>query len=72
MSRRQTPIAEQLRKAIRQAERNGVTRYRMAKAANMQQAQFGRIADGVNVPKLDTADRIAKAIGASLVLLPGS
>jgi transcriptional regulator with XRE-family HTH domain len=70
MSKRQVSIGEQLRKAIKQAERAGVTRYQIAKAAGMPQSQVGRIASGESVPKLDTAERIAKVVGYRLALSP--
>ena len=46
MSKRQVSAAEQLRRAIRQAERRGVTHYQIAKAAKMPQSQLSRIARG--------------------------
>jgi transcriptional regulator with XRE-family HTH domain len=68
MSKRLPPTVQQLQKAIALAQRRGMTRYAIAKSAGMKQAQLSRIADGENVPRLDTAERIAKAIGASLIL----
>jgi transcriptional regulator with XRE-family HTH domain len=47
-----------------------MTRYQIAKAAGMPQSQVGRIASGESVPKLDTAERVAKVIGYSLVIIP--
>ena len=70
MVKRQGNIADELRKAIAQAERRGVTRYAIAKAARMPQSQVGRIASGESVPKLDTAERIAQVIGCRLAILP--
>jgi transcriptional regulator with XRE-family HTH domain len=68
MSRKNQAAAEQLRRAIREAERRGVTRYQMAKMAKMPQSQLSRIATGESVPKLDTAERIAGAIGYTLIV----
>ena len=62
-------IVEQLRKAIAQAERAGMTRYQIAKAVKMPQSQIGRIASGENVPRLDTAAKVAAAIGYNLALV---
>jgi len=70
MSKRQQSIAEDLRWAIAQAEKRGVTRYKIAKAAGMPQSQIGRIASGESVPKLDTAERIAQVIGVRLAIVP--
>ena len=61
-------IAHELRRAIRQVEKRGLTRYQIAKAAGMPQSQVGRIASGESIPKLDTAERIALAIGYRLIL----
>jgi transcriptional regulator with XRE-family HTH domain len=70
MSKSKASIVEQLRKAIRQAERVGMTRYQISKATGMPQSQVGRIASGETVPKLDTAERIALAIGCKLAISP--
>jgi DNA-binding phage protein len=70
MAKRVTSIVAKLRKAIATAERRGVSRYRIAKLAGIVQSQVHRIADGERVPTLDTAARIAAAIGYRLALLP--
>jgi DNA-binding phage protein len=70
MSKRIKSVADDLRKAIARAERRGVTRYQIAKLAGMPQSQVGRIASGESVPKLDTAERVAKAIGCRLTITP--
>lgn len=67
MSKRQN-IVDDLRRAIRQAERRGLTRYAIAKRTGLSQAMLSRFMAGENAPKLDTAERIAKAIGRRLVL----
>jgi DNA-binding phage protein len=63
-------IAAELRRAIAQAERSGVTQYRIAKLAKLAASQVARVASGETVPKLDTAQRIAKALGLRLALVP--
>lgn len=63
MAAKHKPIAEQLRKAISGAEDSGISRYRIAAATGMSRSQISRIADGVTIPKLDTAEAIANAIG---------
>lgn len=68
MSNRRVSAAEHLRRAIRAAGRRGMTHYQIAKAAKMPQSQLSRIASGETVPKLDTAERIAAAIGLKLIL----
>ena len=69
MTKRTNGIVDDLRKAIAQAELRGVTRYQIAKRAAMPQSQVGRIASGETVPKLDTAERIARAIGCRLAIV---
>lgn len=63
-------IADQLRAAIAKAEKRGVSRYQIARAAGLPHSQFHRVADGENLPRLDTAEKIAKALGLALRLLP--
>ena len=70
MAKKQQSIAEELRRAIAQAERRGLTKYAIAKAAKMPRSQMTRIASGENVPKVDTAARIAQVIGYKLALVP--
>ncbi|MCC6421592.1 MAG: helix-turn-helix transcriptional regulator [Gemmataceae bacterium] len=70
MSKRKTSVAVELRKAIRAAERRGQTQYAIAKAAGVSPSVLARIARGENLPRLDTAERIAAAIGQRLTLLP--
>lgn len=70
MSKRTKSIVDELRRAIARAERRGQTRYAIAKAAKMPRSQMTRIASGENVPKLDTAERVAQVIGYRLALVP--
>jgi transcriptional regulator with XRE-family HTH domain len=65
-----TSIAVELRRAIREAERGGVSRYRIAKAAGLEQSQVARIRSGETVPTLTTAERLAKGLGLRLALVP--
>lgn len=68
MKRKQVSIAAELRKAIGQAEKAGKTRGAMAAEAGIPRSQFNRIADGENLPRIDTAERILKAIGLRLTI----
>ena len=70
MSKKITSIAGDLRKAIAQAEKRGMTRYAIAKAAKMPRSQLTRIATGETVPKVDTAERIALVIGCRMAIVP--
>lgn len=67
--KKQPTITEQLRKAISEAERRGVTQYQIAKAANMPRSMVQRIASGETIPRLDTAERLARAVEKRLVLI---
>lgn len=70
MSKREIGIVEQVRRAIAQAEKRGMTRGAIAKAARMPRSQMGRIASGENAPRLDTAEKILRAIGMRLTIVP--
>jgi DNA-binding phage protein len=61
--------ASQLRDAIRQAERRGATQYQMAKVAGMPRSMLSRIASGQTVPRIDTAERLARVLGMRLILV---
>jgi DNA-binding phage protein len=62
-------IADELRRAIRAAERKGESRYRIAKRAGLALPVLIRIADGGTIPRLDTAAKIAHAMGKRLTLV---
>jgi DNA-binding phage protein len=70
MNNQSKSIVDELQRAIAQAEKRGMTRYAIAKAARMPQSQVGRIASGESVPKLDTAQRVAQVIGFRLAIIP--
>lgn len=61
-------IVDQLRAAIAAAEGRGMSRRRIALAAGMRVTNVTRIVTGENRPRLDTAERVAAAVGASLSL----
>ena len=63
-------MVDELRRAIAAAEKRGVTRYQIAKAARMQTSQVTRVAGGETIPRLDTAERIAEAVGLALRMTP--
>ncbi len=68
MSKGKTIVTE-LRQAIRAAECRGVTRYRIAKISGLSQGMLSRFMAGENQPRLDTAGRLALAVGKRLVLV---
>lgn len=68
MSKRTPDIVQALRRAIKQAEKRGITRYQIAKETGLSQGQLSRFLHGEIVPKLDNAQIIAKAVGLRLVL----
>jgi len=55
---------------IRQAEKRGVTRYQLARLAGVNQSQLSRIYKDGAIPKADTIDAIAKALGYEVRLVP--
>ena len=68
MPRKPKPIADQLRQAIKQAERKGITRYRIAQETGVSEAQLSRLMSGAGIPRLDTAEAIAAGVGKRLTL----
>jgi len=68
MPRKPKPIADQLVQAMTAAERRGITRYKIAQATGISESTLGRIVNSGNMPKLDTAEAIAEAIGYRLRL----
>jgi DNA-binding phage protein len=68
----QNTLAIELRKAIAAAERRGMTRSSIARAAKMPRSQLTRIATGESEPLLSTAERVAKAIGCRLQIVVAS
>jgi transcriptional regulator with XRE-family HTH domain len=61
-------VADQLRAAIRRAERRGMTRYQIAQRSDVSEAQLSRLVHGTHLPRIDTAERMAKALGCRLVV----
>ena len=70
MPRKPRPMIEQLRTAIAKAEKGGVTRYQIAQRSGLSQSTLLKIMAG-SVPRLDTAEKIAAAIGCRLTLDSG-
>lgn len=68
MAKRPQPIVKQLIRAVRDAEKRGITRYRIAKDAGVEQSQISRLMSGESIPRLDTAEKIAKALDLRLTL----
>ena len=60
-------ITEQLRAEIAKAEQRGMSRYAIAKAAGLPYSQVYNVAEGT-IPRLDTAEKIARALGLPLYL----
>lgn len=61
-------IVDRLRAAIRTAEAAGNTQYAIAKRAGIGRSQLTRLMHGERVPRLDTAESIAAALGLRLAL----
>lgn len=68
MSNPNLTILKQLRQALAQAERRGMTRYRIAKTAGVAPVIITRIMRLTTRPRLDIAERIAQAVGYQLTL----
>ncbi|MAE61020.1 MAG: transcriptional regulator [Planctomycetaceae bacterium] len=68
MPKKPQDIVEQLRRAIRDAEKRGLSQYAIAKAAGVHRAQLMRLMTGTVAPRLDTAQRMADAVGYDLAL----
>jgi transcriptional regulator with XRE-family HTH domain len=66
---KQPDIGEQLRQAIAQAERRGMTRAQVAILSGMTDSQIKRVAEGESRPRIDTAARIAHVIGYRIELV---
>ena len=62
------PITEQFKAAIAKAERRGMTRYAIGKLSGVGRGNLSRYCSGEIVPKLDTAEKIIKAIGGRIVI----
>jgi DNA-binding phage protein len=69
MAQRQANIAEQLRKAIAQAGRRGKSLYRIARETGLTGGALSRLMAGTRLPTIDTAQRVAHAVGKRLVLI---
>ena len=63
-------IEDQLKAAIRHAESEGWSQYEIAKKAGIDRGQLTRLFSGTVHPRLDTAERIAKALGYQIILKP--
>jgi ribosome-binding protein aMBF1 (putative translation factor) len=63
-----TTTAEQLRRALRQAERRGVSLRELSRLAGVNVSVVSRFVDGGAMPRLDTAEALAAAVGKRLTL----
>ncbi|MFW6337028.1 MAG: helix-turn-helix domain-containing protein [Phycisphaeraceae bacterium] len=62
--------ADQLADAIARAERLGMTRYAIARASGVNKATVKHAAEHGVIPRLDTAQAIADAIGYTIEIKP--
>ena len=62
-------IVEQLRKAIAQAERGGLTRYRLAKLSGVEQSVLSKLVRGMKGIQLATAEKIVAGLGKRLAIV---
>ena len=63
-------LADRLIAEIRRAEKSGLTRYRLAKLADVSQGQLSKITRGHIVPSLTTAEKITKALRLEIRIGP--
>jgi transcriptional regulator with XRE-family HTH domain len=68
MAKREKNISDELRAAMRQAGRAGITRYVISKRTGISQSLLSRFATGKGGIQLKTAGEIAGAIGRRLML----
>ncbi len=68
MSKRQASIVQELQRAIRAAGKSGTTRYKIAKMTGLSEGALSRFMAGTRLPRIDTAERIAAAVGKRIVL----
>jgi predicted transcriptional regulator len=67
---RALPIAQQLRRAIKDAERRGMSRAEIARRAGVSGALITQIADGkTKNPRLNNVEKILHACGYVLKLI---
>jgi transcriptional regulator with XRE-family HTH domain len=62
-------IIDDLRRAIRTAERKGITRYRLAQLSGVEQAVLSKLMHGKRTVGIATAEKIAAALGKQLVMI---
>ncbi len=67
MATRKT-LAQRLIAEIRRAERGGLTQAELARLSDMPESQIHRIRTGKIMPRLDTAEAIAKALKLRITL----
>ncbi len=63
-----TPLVAQVRAAIRQADRGGVSQSDLARRAGMARSQLSRLMHGTATPAIDGLERLARALGKKIVL----
>ncbi|HEY1687176.1 MAG TPA: helix-turn-helix transcriptional regulator [Tepidisphaeraceae bacterium] len=68
--KKRAQITKELKDAIALAEKRGMSRYAIAKAAGIRLPVLVRIANGGTIPRLDTAEKIAGALGKRLTIIP--
>jgi predicted transcriptional regulator len=59
-------LVDRLKDEIRKAEKLGLSRYRLAKLSQVSEGQLSRLMHGAVAPRLDSAERILKALGLKI------
>jgi transcriptional regulator with XRE-family HTH domain len=74
MAKSKKSLTDRLRDEIRRAEKRGITRYRIARITGLTEGQLSRMMHakpGKAIPRLDSAEKIAGAIGCKIVIVRG-
>jgi plasmid maintenance system antidote protein VapI len=69
MIKRSKNIVDELRGAITKAERQGLTRYKLAQVSGVEQAVLSKLVRGMKGIRLDTAQKIVKGLGKRLAIV---
>jgi DNA-binding XRE family transcriptional regulator len=70
MAKKKQNVTDQLIKAIREAEKQGVTRYRIAQISGVSEALLCRLVKGNYHIQLETAEKISDALEFRIIMIP--
>lgn len=70
MAKRQLPLSDQIRRALTDAEAEGITRYQISKATAIDQASLSKFLHGERGLSLDSLDALAAYLDLQIVRKP--